>query len=60
MSDYWFYHPLRGSSSWTTPPLISASFKGWQDNYSIDIILASGGIYYPFLIKQDKLFLLEK
>lgn len=47
---------------WTTPPLISGFLlSGWQGlTLQVAIIFASTGIYYPFLIKQDKLLLLEE
>lgn len=47
---------------WTTPPLISGFLlSGWQGlTVQLTIIVASTGIYYPFLIKQDKQFLLEE
>ncbi|ALV21401.1 MAG: PTS sugar transporter subunit IIC [Carnobacterium sp.] len=47
---------------WTTPPLISGFLlSGWQGLVvQLVIIFASAGIYYPFLIKQDKQFLLEE
>lgn len=47
---------------WTTPPLISGFLlSGWQGLViQLVIIFASAGIYYPFLLKQDKQFLLEE
>ncbi len=47
---------------WTTPPLISGFLlSGWQGlTVQLTIIFASTGIYYPFLIKQDKQFMLEE
>lgn len=47
---------------WTTPPLISGFLlSGWQGLVvQLTIILASTGIYYPFLLKQDKQFLLQE
>ncbi|MGX7393550.1 PTS sugar transporter subunit IIC [Carnobacterium mobile] len=47
---------------WTTPPLISGFLlSGWQGLViQLIIILTSAGIYYPFLMKQDKQFILEE
>lgn len=47
---------------WTTPPLVSGFLlSGWQGLVTQLIIIATSTvIYYPFLMKQDKLFLSDE